>query len=379
MVDRGTGMQLRLRRPDARHSLSAASAGVAAAGVLCLLLALCSLTGSIAFASSWVGSIGASSKAGLRGTSARSSRMDSAVEDGSINTLTSLGSSLLVCGVGILAAGAMGLRATQKRNNRIIVYSRNYETNIKKKKGPAELRKAQLARKHLQNVTLAIKAAGPDEDFNRQLRTAIRAALKDNVPRDTITRRIKRFMEEKEVVHELEAGGFNTGGCAVLVKCVTDNTARTRTALKEAFKEGGGSLGNDGTVDHIFAKRGVLKFTEVDEEKVMEASLEADVEDCEGQEDGSVVVTTLPENYHSALQAFEDQELDVSSHGVEFLPVQQTQLGEEGTYCLKLLMHHLSDCEDVQGVYHNGILQEDVELKFSNYGIPFGYERSKKA
>merc|ERR1712232_1294940 len=107
----------------------------------------------------------------------------------------------------------------------------------------------------------------------------------------------------------------------------------------------------------------------------MGASLEAEVEDLVTKGD-VVEVLTLPENYHSALQAFEDQELEVAESAVEFLPVQEKELSDEATYCLKLLLYRLEEIEDVQGVYHNGILKEGIELKYSNYGVPFSYERA---
>lgn len=262
---------------------------------------------------------------------------------------------------------------------RVIVYGRNYETNIKKQKGPAEARKAKITRKHLGAITLAVREGGPDEGTNSRLKTAIRLALKDNVPRTTVDKRIKKFIDDKETIDELCLSGYASGGAAVMISVVTDSTARCRTEVREAFKDANGKMGNDGAVDHCFTKQGVLRFEGTTGDAVMEAALEveAEVEDC-FEEGDEVVVTTLPENLHSSVQALEGVDFELKESGLEYVPQTEAILNEEGTYETLRLLHLLEGIDDVQDVHHNGVLKEGVELMFSPYGIPFSFERAQK-
>merc|ERR1719495_1010014 len=96
---------------------------------------------------------------------------------------------------------------------------RNYEKNIKQKKGPADAKKNRLTAKHLQKIVLCLRQGGADEETNLSLKRTIKMALKDNVPRSTIDTRIKKAMEGKEVIQEVTIGGYGQGGAAFLVQC----------------------------------------------------------------------------------------------------------------------------------------------------------------
>lgn len=259
-----------------------------------------------------------------------------------------------------------------------MVRGRNYYTNIVKKKGPAEARKAQIARKHLAKIVLAVREFGPDEETNPGLARIIRAAMKDNMPRSTVDKRIQSFVQDKETLEEISIGGYGAGGTALIVQCVTDNSARCRVAIREAFKEVGGTVGNDGCVDHLFTKRGAIRFKDVSEEQVVEASMEAEVEDCITEEDGSVLVTTLPENFRSAQEVFDKQELEPAEADVEFAPLTLAELKEEHAYELKRLLYLLEECDDVNDIFYTASIPEDLELKFNTYGTPFSYAKAQK-
>ena len=120
--------------------------------------------------------------------------------------------------LGLLSGLLQGLRAPM-----VLRRGRNYETNIRKKKGPAERKLAKLTAKHLRLIVMAMKEGGPDPSVNSMLNRNIRAALKDNIPRDTIDRRIKAFTEKKETFEEVEVQGYGPGGAAVVIEAMTDN------------------------------------------------------------------------------------------------------------------------------------------------------------
>jgi YebC/PmpR family DNA-binding regulatory protein len=253
------------------------------------------------------------------------------------------------------------------------VFGRNYECNIKGKKGPAERLKAKITAKHLRNIIACCREGGPDESSNSRLSRLIKAAIRENVPRDTITRRIKALSESKDALIEMEISGIGVQGVAVVVNATTDNAVRCRQLVKEAFKSVNGKVGNDGSLSHIFRQEGVFMFEGVDEDTVMEAGMEAEVEDVQ-EVDGKWKCTTLPENFNAAMDAFDAASLEPVSSGVETVSDVPQDLNEEGTYELLRLVHLLEDLEDVDDVHHNGILQEGVELTMNQYDIPMKFD-----
>lgn len=275
------------------------------------------------------------------------------------------------------SAAASRRRGGDRRGGRVVVFGRNYETNIKHKKGPAEAAKAKIVRKHLQGITMCCKEFGADVDINRRLPRLIKAAIRDNCPRDTVNRTIKKFNETKDSIIQLEMSGIGVQGVGFLVSAVTDNATRTRVDVKEAFKDIGGRVGDDGSLSHIFRKEGVMTFKGVDEDQIMEASMEAEVEDVQEQEDGSWKCITLPQNFHSTMDAFESQGLEPASSTVEVVYDIPITLNEEGTYETMRLLHLLEECDDVGEVSHNAILQEGVELVFNQYGKAMKYKPPK--
>lgn len=225
---------------------------------------------------------------------------------------------------------------------------------------------------------MEVREHGADEAMNPSLTRVIKSALKDNVPRSTIDARIKKFVEEKEVIDEVTYGGYGLGGAAIMVQCVTDNKNRTRTDVREVFKDCSGAIGTEGCVDHLFTKQGVFCFEGIDEETVVEASMEADVEDCLAEEDGTVTVTTLPEALRGAQKAFEDQGLEWKRSEVEFTPVMPNELNEEAKYEVHRLIHNMRELDDVTDVYTTAVDWEDTPLNFNAYGIATPFKKPKK-
>eukprot|EP00933_Yihiella_yeosuensis_P063143 TRINITY_DN66227_c0_g1_i1.p1 TRINITY_DN66227_c0_g1~~TRINITY_DN66227_c0_g1_i1.p1 ORF type:complete len:351 (+),score=79.46 TRINITY_DN66227_c0_g1_i1:61-1113(+) len=269
---------------------------------------------------------------------------------------------------GLAAAASQRIQGRQGCD-RIVVRGRNYETNIKKKKGPAERALAKITAKHLSNITKAIKAGGPDPSLNRSLARSISAAIKDRVPRATVDRRLQVMKEGKVAVDPMVFSGSGPQGAAIIVECLTDNKNRTRAEVAEAFKNASCTLGQQGCSDHCFERLGCLRFEDLDEEKVLEASMEADVEaeDIKTLENGQVEVTVLPEKYHASIDAFEAAGMEPASSEVVMRTVTEAIVSEKGTYELLHLFHELEELDDIGEVHCNAVLKEEVELQFSNY------------
>jgi len=285
---------------------------------------------------------------------------------------------LPLLGAGALCAAAWRrARGDRGASGRIVVRGRNYETNIKKKKGPADIARGRVTGKHLNKIIMACKEGMPDEDANPTLKRLIKLALKDNVPRSTIDRRIKTFVDGKEAIDEINVSGV-VHGAGVIVECVTSNSNRCRMDVRKCFTDAGFEIGSGNSCDHLFNKLGVITYADADEDAVVEAAMEADVEDCEAKEDGTVQVLTLPENFHSTMEALEKQDLEPSVSEVRYLPTMEAQLNDQQTYEFKTLLHYLDEVDEVQDIHHNAILT-DQEITLDTYGRPVKFKPKAKA
>ncbi|MCP4666285.1 MAG: YebC/PmpR family DNA-binding transcriptional regulator, partial [Deltaproteobacteria bacterium] len=152
-------------------------------------------------------------------------------------------------------------------------------SSIKHKKGAADAKRGKIFSKLIKEITVAARMGGGDADGNPRLRTAIQAAKAENMPKDNITRAIKKGAGEIEGVSYEEANyeGYGPGGVAVLVDCLTDNKNRAVADVKHQFERHGGNLGEPGCVAWIFEQKGliVLEKDKVDEEQLLELALEA--------------------------------------------------------------------------------------------------------
>ena len=168
--------------------------------------------------------------------------------------------------------------------------------NIKQRKGAQDAKRGKIFQKMSKEIYVAAKSGGSDPDLNPSLRLAIEKAKSSNVPNDVIKRAIDKATgagsEEnyEEVIYE----GYGPGGIAVLVYCLTDNRNRTAPNVRVAFNKNGGSLGESGSVNYMFDRKGRLfieRTESTDEDAVMMAALEAGAEDIESTENGFEIVT----------------------------------------------------------------------------------------
>mmetsp|Transcript_193 Transcript_193/g.731 ORF Transcript_193/g.731 Transcript_193/m.731 type:complete len:364 (-) Transcript_193:50-1141(-) len=289
------------------------------------------------------------------------------------------GSGVSLVGFGLLWAAGWRRGSARIGAGRIVVRGRNYECNIRGKKGKREAELAKIIKKCLSAVIMAIKEGGADETNNKALIRAIKDGVKDGVSRSTIDGRIKKFVEGKEQVDQIMFEGTGPGGAAVMARTLTDSKIRTRAHIQEAFKKSDGEIGNTGCANFAFETKGVLLFEGTNEDAIMEAAMEADaeLEELETQEDGSVVALTAPENFRAVQEALEAKDLVSTSADVEYLSITEVELDEKDTYNLKFLIHQLEAIDDVQEVVHNAKLN-DIELELNSYGIPMTWMTVQK-
>src|SRR5215470_16082827 len=172
--------------------------------------------------------------------------------------------------------------------------------NVKHKKAAADAKKGKIFTRLIKEVTVASRLGGADPGMNPRLRLAVDKSYDANMPKDTIERAIKRGAGGLEGVdyEEIRYEGYGMGGAAVMVDCLTDNRTRTVAEVRHAFTKNGGNLGTDGSVAFLFKHCGQFIFAPgTNEDKVMEAALDAGAEDVISNDDGSIEVVCEPEDF----------------------------------------------------------------------------------
>ena len=209
----------------------------------------------------------------------------------------------------------------------------------------------------IREITIAARG-GADASNNPRLRTAIQAALSQNMTRDTIDRAIKRGAGDDEGA-QLEAiryEGYGPGGVAVMVDCYTDNRTRTVAEVRHAFTKHGGNLGTDGSVAYLFKEQGVIHFSpETNEDQLMEAALNAGAEDIINEAEGFIVVTT-PQEFVTVVETLEKQGLKPLHAEVSMIPSLEVEISGEIAEKFTKMIEMLEELDDVQNVYFNCII-----------------------
>lgn len=234
---------------------------------------------------------------------------------------------------------------------------------IKRKKGAADAKRGQLFSKLSRAIIVAAKEGGGDPDANASLAAAVQKARDNSMPKDNIERAIQRGAGGSEGVsyESMLYEGYGPGGVAVLLNILTDNKNRTAADVRHIFTKHGGSLGTPGTVAWQFDRKGVMLIDAagVDEDAIMEAALEGGAEDV--QLDGEQwQVTSEPSQFMAVREAIEAAGFTFASVDLTMIP-QNTVAPDEGdARRLLKLIDALEDCDDVQDVWANFDISEEM-------------------
>lgn len=239
----------------------------------------------------------------------------------------------------------------------------NKWSSIKHRKGAQDAKRGKIFTKLIKEITVAARTGGGDIDANPRLRSAVAAAKVENMPKDNIERAIKKGSGDLEGVsyEENSYEGYGPGGAAILVESLTDNKNRAVAEIRHIFNKYGGNMGENGCVAWMFDKKGYLRVDKaaVAEEKLMEIALEAGADDVL-EDDDSFEVTTEPQDFEGVKEALEGAGIPFSDAEVTMLPQTLNPLtGAEAERMLKL-MEAMEDCDDVQKVYTNADIPDDM-------------------
>ena len=233
--------------------------------------------------------------------------------------------------------------------------------NIQHRKGAQDKKRGTLFTKLIREITMAARLGGGDANANPRLRLAIDKAFSANVPKDNVERAIKRGAggSEDNDVEEIRYEGYGPEGVAIMVDAITNNRNRMVAEVRHAFTKCGGNLGAEGCVAYLFQKKGQMSFAPgSNEEKITELALETNAEDVVVNEDGSMDVFTMPENFSAIKQAFIEHELTPGYAEVTLVPDTYVDLDKESSEKMERLTDLLEDLDDVQNVYSNANLTD---------------------
>lgn len=234
----------------------------------------------------------------------------------------------------------------------------------KHKKAAIDAKRGKLFARLVKNIEVAARTGGADPDANPTLYDAIQKAKRNSLPADNIDRAVKRGSgaeaggaDYQSIMYE----GYAPGGVAVLIECLTDNRNRAASDVRLALSRNGGSLASPGSVNYLFSRRGVVEVpTEgTSEDDVVEAVLEAGAEEVENHGD-LIVIDSEPTDITAVREALQQAGIDYNSAEVQFVAATEVAVDVDGAKKVIRLIEALEDSDDVQNVYSNMDLSDEV-------------------
>lgn len=240
--------------------------------------------------------------------------------------------------------------------------------SIKHKKASTDAKRGKVFTKIVKEIAIAARLGGGDPTGNPRLRTAIEKAKEVNMPHDNIKKAVMKGTGElpgvsyEEFVYE----GYGPAGVAIMIEVMTDNKNRTLPEIRMIMSKSGGSLGETGCVSWMFDKKGyiLVNKAKASEDSVMSVALEAGAEDMKNspQEDNYEIIST-PEDINNVKTALEKANIFIESAEVTMLPRNYVILEEKAAEQMLRLMDALEDHDDIQNVYANFDVPDDVAEK----------------
>ncbi|OGV77176.1 MAG: hypothetical protein A3I83_06275 [Methylotenera sp. RIFCSPLOWO2_02_FULL_45_14] len=233
--------------------------------------------------------------------------------------------------------------------------------NIQHRKGRQDAKRGKIFTKIIKEITVSARLGGGDADMNPRLRAAVALAKEENMPSDNITRAIKKGTGELEGVNyeEIRYEGYGINGAAIIIDCLTDNKQRAVADVRHALTKFGGNLGTDGSVAFMFKHCGSLVYEPgTNEDKVMEAALEAGAEDVVTNDDGSIEVITPPSDFVAVKEALEAAGLKAVLAEVTMKALNEVEFTGDEAVKMQKILDALEDLDDVQDVYTSAVIED---------------------
>jgi YebC/PmpR family DNA-binding regulatory protein len=241
--------------------------------------------------------------------------------------------------------------------------------SIKHKKGAADAKRGKIFTRLIKELTVAARAGGGDPDMNPRLRTIVQEAKQNNMPADNIKRAIRRGTGEEPGVsyEEAQYEGYGPGGAAVIIDVLTDNKNRTVGELRHLLEKHGGNLAASNAVAWMFHKKGyiVIEKTKADEDKLMNAVLDAGADDLQDDDDNWEVLSS-PDAFPAVNEAVKKLGVEPATAQVSMIPQNYVKLEGKPAQQMVKLMEALEEHDDVQHVWSNfDISEKEIEASLA--------------
>ena len=238
--------------------------------------------------------------------------------------------------------------------------------NIKRRKGAQDAKRSKLFSKMVKEITVAAKEGGSDPDANPRLRTAIDNAKGVNMPKDNIQRAISKASSDERNYEPVTFEGYGPGGIGIYVECLTDNRNRTVSTVRSLFTKKGGNLGKNGSLQFIFEQKGVF---EVDKDNVNTEDFELELIDAGAQsieeEEDFYVITTSREDFGNMQKKLKEKGIEPRKSQLQRVPNYRKSVDLETARKVLNLVDAFEDEDDVQNVYHNLEMTEELEKELT--------------
>jgi len=233
--------------------------------------------------------------------------------------------------------------------------------NIQHRKGRQDAKRGKIFTRLIKEITVAAKLGGGDIGGNPRLRLAVDKAYENNMPKDTVNRAIQRGSGGLDGANyeEIRYEGYGLNGAAIIIDTMTDNRVRTVAEVRHALSKYGGNLGTDGSVAFLFKHCGQLFFAPgTDENKLMEAALDAGAEDVVTNDDGSFEVITGAHDFVAVKDALAKAGFKPELAELTMKPATEVEFKGEDAERMQKLLDAIENLDDVQEVYTNAVLEE---------------------
>jgi YebC/PmpR family DNA-binding regulatory protein len=232
--------------------------------------------------------------------------------------------------------------------------------NIKHKKAATDAKRGKVWTRVIKEITVAARMGGGDPGANPRLRLAVEKAADANMPKDNVQRAIARGSGGLEGANyeEVRYEGYGINGAAIIVDCMTDNRVRTVADVRHAFSKFGGNMGTEGSVAFLFKHCGQFYFAPgTDEDKLMEAALEAGAEDVMTDDEGGIEVLCQPNDFPKVKEALEKAGFKPEMAEVIMRPESETEFNGDDAVRMQKLLDALENIDDVQEVFTNASIE----------------------
>lgn len=234
-------------------------------------------------------------------------------------------------------------------------------STIKRKKGANDAKRGKLFTKLIKEITVAAGEGGDDPDANPRLRAAVQNAKGMNMPKDTIQRAISKANRDSSAFQELTFEGMLPNGIGVYIDCLTDNRNRTISNIRSIFNKRGGNLGTNGSLSFMFERKGIISLPagNMDQEEFELELIDAGVEEIE-LEEGTFMITVPMEEFHNVQLKLQEKGLEPDSAELQRIPNDTVDLSLDQAVQIMRTVEEFEDDDDVQAVYHNLNVTEEV-------------------